>query len=129
MSICVCVYVCVRSQKWVSDFEQLSRMTWDVHLSGNNLVGCIPNTLGVALGPSLQYLDLASNMLRGELPTTLLGGMPRLHTLYIEPKLDGNATWALTGSLPPAMGTATGLPNLRYLGMYARVRKRGYTQV
>ena len=100
-----------------------------LHLSGNNLVGSIPNTLGVALGPSLQYLDLASNMLRGELPTTLLGGMPRLHTLYIEPKLDGNATWALTGSLPPAMGTATGLPNLRYLGMYARVRKRGYTQV
>lgn len=89
-----------------------------LHLSGNNLVGSIPNSLGVALGPSLQYLDLASNMLRGELPTTLLGGMPRLHTLYIEPKLDSNATWALTGTLPSAMGTAAGLPNLRYLGMY-----------
>jgi hypothetical protein len=28
--------------KWVSDFEQLSRMTWDVHLSHGDVMHVIP---------------------------------------------------------------------------------------
>lgn len=87
-----------------------------LHLAANNLHGQIPSSLGTALGTTLQLLDLSSNLLEGDIPQTLLRGMPRLHTLYIEPKLDDDR-WRLRGTLPDDMGAASGLPNLRYLGL------------
>jgi hypothetical protein len=87
-----------------------------LHLASNNLVGTLPVELGVGLRQTLQYLDLHSNMLTGEIPQSLLLGLPKLHTLYIEPKVD-ELQWRLRGMLPAAMGSATGLPNLRYLGL------------
>jgi len=87
-----------------------------VQLPANNLVGTIPVSLGPALSSTLQLLDLSSNVLRGELPQTVLSGLPVLHTLFIEPGTDA-PTDKLTGSLPAAMGSAGGLPNLRFLGL------------
>jgi hypothetical protein len=86
-----------------------------LHLAANNLNGSIPLSLGEALGSSLQYLELSSNLLTGELPRTLTEAMPRLHTLYIEPKVDGPSPWSLTGTLPADMGSTAGLPNLRWV--------------
>jgi hypothetical protein len=87
-----------------------------LHLAANGLRGTLPDSLGAALGPSLQYLELSSNVLRGTLPASLLRGMPRLHTLYAEPRTD-DAADKLTGTLPADMGAASGLPNLRFLGL------------
>ena len=87
-----------------------------LQLAANGLLGTLPDSLGTALGPSLQYLELGSNQLRGELPQSLLSGMPRLHTLYVEPRTD-EVVDKLTGTLPAGMGDADGLPNLRFLGL------------
>merc|ERR1712167_303115 len=78
--------------------------------------GMIPDTFGPALAPTLQLLDLSSNKLTGVLPASLLVGMPRLHTLYVEPQTDLPEN-RLTGRLPANMGDVDGLPNLRYLGV------------
>eukprot|EP01065_Artemidia_motanka_P032095 TRINITY_DN39147_c0_g1_i1.p1 TRINITY_DN39147_c0_g1~~TRINITY_DN39147_c0_g1_i1.p1 ORF type:complete len:718 (+),score=191.25 TRINITY_DN39147_c0_g1_i1:78-2156(+) len=87
-----------------------------VHLASNNLRGSIPQGLGEALAGSLQLLDLSSNFLVGALPGSLVRGMPFLHTLYVEPASDSEE-FKLTGTLPEDMGLASGLPNLRYLGL------------
>ena len=87
-----------------------------VQLPSNNLRGAIPAGLGKGLAQTLQLLDLSSNLLEGELPQTLLMGLPRLHTLYVEPQVD-ELQYRLTGTLPAGMGSGGGLPNLRYLGL------------
>lgn len=87
-----------------------------IHLASNNLQGQIPESFGESLGSTLQFLDLSSNLLEGTLPTSLLLGMPRLHTLFVEPRSD-KAQYRLKGSLPENMGSANGLPNLRYLAL------------
>ena len=79
-----------------------------LHLVSNNLDGAIPESLGPALGPTIQLIDLSSNVLGGTLPLSLLAGLPRLHTLFIEPKFDHNPDWQLKGTLPDDMGTSTG---------------------
>ena len=42
----------------------------------------IPDSLGRALAPSLQLLDLSDNYLTGTLPSSIFS-MPLLHTLYL----------------------------------------------
>eukprot|EP00039_Didymoeca_costata_P001043 m.49197 g.49197 ORF g.49197 m.49197 type:complete len:906 (+) comp10603_c0_seq1:100-2817(+) len=83
-----------------------------VHLASNNLVGEIPGSLGAALAPTLQLLDLSGNTLNGTIPMNLLSNLPKLHTLYIEPRENQSE---LRGSLPDDMGIT--VPNLRYLGL------------
>jgi hypothetical protein len=86
-------------------------------LPSNNLTGQIPDSLGPGLSSTIQYLELSSNLFTGTLPSSLLQGMPRLHTLYVEPGSSDELRHKLQGSLPPNMGSADGLPNLRYLGL------------
>lgn len=88
-----------------------------IHLASNNLRGTLPSDIWGAFAPTLQLLDLSSNLIGGVLPHTLTTGMPRLHTLYLEPKHDDRPEWSLNGTLPQNMGSSTGLPNLRYLGL------------
>ena len=88
-----------------------------IHLASNNLRGTLPTDIWGALAPTLQLLDLSSNLIGGILPHTLTTGLARLHTLYLEPKIDDRPEWSLKGTLPANMGSSTGLPNLRYLGL------------
>jgi hypothetical protein len=87
-----------------------------ISLPSNNLTGQIPDSLGPGLATTLQYLELSTNRFEGTLPSSLLQGLPRLHTLYVEPATD-ELRYKLKGSLPTNMGAADGLPNLRYLGL------------
>ena len=88
-----------------------------LHLVSNNLHGEIPAALGPVLSPTIQLIDLSSNCLSGTLPQSLLRGLPRLHSLFIEPKFDDRPDWRLNGSLPDDMGAITGLPNLRFISL------------
>lgn len=87
-----------------------------VQLLANNLVGPIPTGLGPALSSTIQLIDLSANRLSGVLPQSLLLGLPVLHTLFVEPATDDPAD-KLTGTLPTEMGSAEGLPNLRFLAL------------
>ena len=53
-----------------------------LQLPSNGLRGVIPNSLGTALAPSLQLLDLSDNFLSGTVPPSIFS-MPLLHTLYL----------------------------------------------
>ncbi|MDM8525396.1 leucine-rich repeat domain-containing protein [Desulfococcaceae bacterium HSG8] len=81
-----------------------ARDTHIVHanLSGNNLTGTIPPSLGNLL--SLEQLDLYDNHLTGEIPQEL-GNLPELKALrlYIN---------QLSGSVPPELGNLSNLEGL-----------------
>lgn len=87
-----------------------------LQLPSNNLTGQLPSGMGAALAPSLQLLDLSSNLLTGSVPRSLFA-MPRLHSLFLSPRDDNSTALQLTGSLPDDIGAPTGLPSLRYLGL------------
>jgi Leucine-rich repeat (LRR) protein len=71
-------------------------------LSGNNLAGPLPPTLGQL--DSLTILDLSNNLLIGPLPEAL-GSLSRL----VDLRLWGNA---LNGTLPASLGNLTALEEL-----------------
>jgi hypothetical protein len=90
-----------------------------LQLASNGLRGVIPNSLGAALAPSLQLLDLSDNLLSGSVPSSIFS-MPLLHTLYlmgrgaVDP--DGNS---IAGGGPRLSGVmpSWGLPSLKYIGL------------
>uniref|UniRef100_A0A5B7AF47 Putative receptor-like protein 12 n=1 Tax=Davidia involucrata TaxID=16924 RepID=A0A5B7AF47_DAVIN len=73
-------------------------------LSGNNLVGNLPDSLGTL--ENLQHLDLASNSFWGSLPASI-GSLPSLQSL----DLSSNS---FSGSIPASIGS---LSSLQYLGL------------
>ncbi|KAK6153274.1 hypothetical protein DH2020_012913 [Rehmannia glutinosa] len=71
-------------------------------LSGTNLTGAIPQTLGDL--QELRLLDLSDNALSGEIPGSIFH-LPRLEKLYLN-------TNRLEGSIPMDIGNLTGLLEL-----------------
>jgi hypothetical protein len=84
-------------------------------LASNNLRGSIPSNLGPGLSKTIQYIDMSANRIEGELPASLFIDLPVLHTLYVEPATDNDLRYKLTGQFPKDMGLR--VPNLRYLGV------------
>ncbi|KAK1290320.1 hypothetical protein QJS10_CPB18g01781 [Acorus calamus] len=72
-------------------------------VSGANLTGPIPDSVGSAL--SLSLLDLSSNSLTGPIPASL-GRLKKLESLFLYDN-------RLTGPIPPELGGLTSLTELR----------------
>ena len=90
-----------------------------MHACVTGLRGVIPDSLGRALAPSLQLLDLSDNYLTGTLPSSIFS-MPLLHTLYLMGRGEVDAgNNAIPGGGPRLHGMIASewhLPNLKYLG-------------
>ncbi|KAF8020539.1 hypothetical protein BT93_G1077 [Corymbia citriodora subsp. variegata] len=77
--------------KWL----QTQRNITDLFMSNASISDDIPNWL-YDISSSIEYLDISSNMLRGQLPQDIGGRMPRLYVL----RLWGNN---LTGGVPKSL--------------------------
>merc|ERR1711865_1305608 len=85
-----------------------------LQLPSNDLAGRLPDLS--ALASTLQLVDLSANLLTGTVHPSIWH-MPKLHSLFLEPKLDFVEEIRLKGTLPSDLGDSSGLPNLRFLSL------------
>ncbi|XP_027359027.1 receptor-like protein EIX2 [Abrus precatorius] len=84
------------------DYIKILKLVVNMDLSGNNLIGSIPN--GITCLTGLHGLNLSNNHLKGEIPK-MIGNMKSLESFDVSHNL-------LSGTIPNSMSALTSLSHL-----------------